>query len=75
MNTTARTPYSYIVLRYVHDIGTGEFINVGVVMTGARGSYIGAKFKTAYGRVKRRSPPLIRMCSAPECAAFRRRST
>lgn len=58
MNTTARTPYSYIVLRYVHDIGTGEFINVGVVMTGARGSYIGAKFKTAYGRVKKAFPTI-----------------
>lgn len=58
MSTTARTPYSYIVLRYVHDIGTGEFINVGVVLTAARGSYIGAKFKTAYGRVKKAFPTI-----------------
>ncbi|MGJ7535113.1 MULTISPECIES: DUF3037 domain-containing protein [unclassified Variovorax] len=56
MNTTARTPYSYVVLRYVHDIGTGEFINVGVVLMAARGSYVGAKFKTAYGRVKKAFP-------------------
>lgn len=58
MSMTARTPYSYIVLRYVHDIGTGEFINVGVVLTAARGSYIGAKFKTAYGRVKKAFPTI-----------------
>ncbi len=58
MSTTARTPYSYIVLRYVHDIGTGEFINVGVVLTAARGSYIGAKFKTTYGRVKKAFPTI-----------------
>jgi hypothetical protein len=58
MSTTARTPYSYIVLRYVHDIGTGEFINVGVVLTAARGSCIGAKFKTAYGRVKKAFPTI-----------------
>lgn len=58
MSSTTRTPYSYIVLRYVHDIGTGEFINVGVVLTAARGSYIGAKFKTAYGRVKKAFPTI-----------------
>lgn len=58
MSTTARTPYSYIVLRYVHDIGTGEFINVGVVLTAGRGSYIGAKFKTTYGRVKKAFPTI-----------------
>ncbi len=56
MNSTARTPYSYIVLRYVHDIGTEEFINVGVVVTSTSGSYLGAKFKTAYGRVKKAFP-------------------
>lgn len=56
MNTIPRTPYSYVILRYVHDIGTGEFINVGVVLMAARGSYVGAKFKTAYGRVKKAFP-------------------
>jgi hypothetical protein len=58
MNTTTRTPYTYIVLRYVHDIGTGEFINVGLVLTAARGSFFGAKFKTAYGRVKKAFPSI-----------------
>lgn len=56
MNTVLRTPYSYVILRYVHDIGTGEFINVGVVLMAARGSYVKAKFKTAYGRVKKAFP-------------------
>jgi len=56
MTSIKRTPYSYIVLRYVHDIGTGEFINVGVVLSEASGSYLGAKFKTAFGRVKRAFP-------------------
>ena len=27
-----KTPYSFSVLRYIHDIVTGEFINVGVVL-------------------------------------------
>ncbi|TYC93023.1 DUF3037 domain-containing protein [Novosphingobium sp. BW1] len=29
----SRRPYSYTVLRYVHDIVTGEFVNVGLVLT------------------------------------------
>jgi Protein of unknown function (DUF3037) len=29
---TQRRPYSYTVLRYVHDVMTGEFVNVGVVL-------------------------------------------
>ncbi len=55
MTTSTRTPYSYVVLRYVHDIGTGEFINVGVVLSGT-GSYVGARFKTTHGRVKKVFP-------------------
>jgi Protein of unknown function (DUF3037) len=58
MNTITRTPYSYSVLRYVHDIGTGEFINVGVVLTAPRASFVGAKFKVAYGRVKKAFPSI-----------------
>lgn len=58
MTTIQRIPYSYIVLRYVHDIGTGEFINVGVVLMAARGPYVGARFKTTYGRVKKAFPTI-----------------
>ena len=58
MNTAIRTPYSYTVLRYVHDIGTSEFINVGIVLTAPSASYVGAKFKIAYGRVKRAFPSI-----------------
>ena len=29
---TAKEPYSYVVLRYIHDVLTGEFVNVGLVM-------------------------------------------
>ncbi len=58
MNTTERTPYSYAVLRYVHDIGTGEFINVGVVVSAPSVSFVGAKFKLAYGRLKKAFPSI-----------------
>jgi hypothetical protein len=56
MSEATRLPYSYIVLRYVHDIGTSEFINVGVVLMAQRGPYLGAKFKTTYGRLKKTFP-------------------
>lgn len=56
MNENKRLPYSYIVLRYVHDIGTGEFINVGIVLMAQRSPYLGARFKTTYGRVKKAFP-------------------
>jgi hypothetical protein len=29
-----KTPYSFSVLRYIHDVVTGEFINVGVALFG-----------------------------------------
>ena len=58
MNTASRSTYSYAVLRYVHDIATGEFINVGVVLLSSQAAYVGAKFKTTYGRVKKTFPSL-----------------
>ena len=58
MNKNDRTPYSYVVLRYVHDIGTGEFINVGVVVSAPSVSFVGARFKLAYGRVKKAFPSI-----------------
>ncbi len=56
MTTTNRSPYSYSVLRYVHDIATGEFINVGVVLTSGPSKFVAAKFKTTFGRVKATFP-------------------
>jgi hypothetical protein len=51
-------PYTYRVLRYVHDIGTGEFINVGVVVAACDAPCVAAKFKTDCGRVKDAFPSL-----------------
>jgi len=54
---TARIAYTYTVLRYVHDVGTQEFINVGVVAL-VNGVQLHAKFKISYGRVKRFFPAI-----------------
>lgn len=51
-------PYTYSILRYVHDIGTAEFINVGVVVASCDAPRVAAKFKTEYGRVKGAFPSL-----------------
>ncbi|PNG58508.1 MULTISPECIES: DUF3037 domain-containing protein [unclassified Variovorax] len=50
--------YTYAVLRYVHDIGTAEFINVGVVVAACEAPRVAARFKTDYGRVKSAFPSL-----------------
>jgi hypothetical protein len=51
-------PYSYSVTRYVHDVQTGEFINVGVVVALCREPSIAAKFTMDYRRVKGAFPTL-----------------
>ena len=51
-----RESYSYTVLRYVHDVMTGEFVNVGVVIHAASG--LRSKFRSTYGRVSSVFPGL-----------------
>lgn len=46
-----RIQYSYSVLRYVHDINTGEFVNVGVVVYSCEANYFSSKFRTSFSRV------------------------
>ncbi|QOD84837.1 DUF3037 domain-containing protein [Chromobacterium haemolyticum] len=46
-----RTQYSYSVLRYVHDIKTGEFVNVGVVVYAPEDRFIKALFRSSFSRV------------------------
>lgn len=58
MTTPCRTPYHYTVLRYVHDVATGEFVNVGVVLTGADDARVAAKFRRTYTRLKSVFPNL-----------------
>ena len=43
--------YTYVVLRYVHDVTTGEFANVGVVMHCPTFPFTKAKLRTTYRRL------------------------
>lgn len=44
-----REAYSYTVLRYVHDVMTGEFVNIGIVIHGA--GDVKAKFNSRTSRI------------------------
>ncbi|WP_233878999.1 DUF3037 domain-containing protein [Paraburkholderia flagellata] len=48
---TDRTAYSYAVLRYVHDIATGEFVNVGVVVMSAKAGFLKFALRSTAGRI------------------------
>lgn len=53
-----RIPYSYSVLRYVHDTVTGEFVNVGLAMFSAHGSFLCFKTKPTISRITSMFPSL-----------------
>lgn len=55
---SAKTPYTYIVLRYVHDIATGEFLNVGVALLAPEKRYVNAVCRTSFHRLKLAFPSL-----------------
>src|SRR5947208_3105031 len=46
-----KTNYSSITLRYVHDIVTGEFANIGVVLYAPEQRFLEARFATSYERL------------------------
>ena len=55
---TQKKPYSYVVLRYVHDILTGEFVNVGLVVVVPGQPLILTKARKTFGRIKNIFPDL-----------------
>jgi hypothetical protein len=55
--STAKS-YSYVILRYVHDIGSGEFINVGVAILCPDDCYASALCRPTYGRISKVFPDM-----------------
>src|SRR5689334_7262981 len=51
-----KTPFTYSVLRYVHDTTTGEFVNVGVVVYSREARYASALCRTTYARLSKTFP-------------------
>lgn len=48
--------YTYSVLRYVHDVTSGEFVNVGVVLYAPEAQFLSALCRPTYGRLSRVFP-------------------
>jgi hypothetical protein len=46
-----KTAYSFVTLRYVHDVVTGEFANVGVVLYAPEQRHLEARFTSSYERL------------------------
>ncbi len=46
-----KTAYSFVVLRYVHDMFTGEFVNIGVALYAPGAKFLGGLCNTRYTRL------------------------
>lgn len=50
--------YSYSILRYVHDVATSEFVNIGVVVHSQEAGFFDVQFRTTYRRMAEFFPDL-----------------
>ena len=48
-----KTTFTYTVLRYVHDVATGEFVNMGVALYAPEAKYVSAICNPRYGRLSK----------------------
>jgi hypothetical protein len=46
-----KTPYTFSILRYIHDIVSGEFVNVGVILFAPKAKYLSAVCTSRYSRI------------------------
>lgn len=46
-----KSPFQAVAVRYVHDVLTGEFVNIGVVLLCPEREYVGARFVSQWSRV------------------------
>ena len=53
-----KTPFIYTLLRYVHDVATGEALNVGVALHAPSVRYFGARVQSKFGRLTRAFPSM-----------------
>ena len=57
---TEKQAYSYTVLRYIHDVVSGEALNVGVVMHAPAAGFLKVRTRRTIGRLKHAFPDLDR---------------
>ena len=58
---TEKQAYSYTVLRYIHDVVSGEWLNVGVVMHAPAVSFLKVRTRKTIGRLIQAFPDLDRV--------------
>jgi hypothetical protein len=66
---TPKTPYSFVVLRYMHDVFTREFVNVGVLLHAPRVGFLGFEKLSGLDRVKAMFPG-VQLDSLRDLLAF-----
>ena len=69
---SSKAPYSYALLRYVHDVLTGEFVNVGVVIYLPSLGVVRFKMRSTIGRLKGVFPDIDRRAFITAMSAVRR---
>lgn len=69
---TEKSAYSYTVLRYMHDVVTGEFVNVGLVMYVPSNAQVLARMRSTIGRLRGVFPDLDRTAFVSTMATLRR---
>ena len=57
---TEKQAYSYTVLRYAHDVVSGESLNVGVLMHAPKAEFLKVRTRKTVGRLKQAFPDLDR---------------
>lgn len=53
-----KNAYTFTVLRYVHDVVTGEALNVGVLLYSGKTGFLEARIRTTYGRLSHAFPEI-----------------
>ena len=69
---TEKQAYSYTVLRYIHDVVSGEALNVGVVMHAPAAGFLKVRTRKTIGRLKQAFPDLDRATFADAMQAVDR---
>lgn len=53
-------PYTYVLLRYRHDLLAEEFVNVGVVLHAPASNYLSARVRKTVGRLTKMFPSIVK---------------
>jgi Protein of unknown function (DUF3037) len=73
MDARLRLPFEAVAVRYVHDVRTEEFLNIGIVMLCAKHPFAGARFLPQWGRITAAFPGADYVLLRRIARAFERR--